>query len=197
MSRLASLASLASLAGCLSLTGCASSATVSGEHVQQDLATMRAERTPDKLAARGRAFASVGDYTRAEQYLSGAIDVGGDPGLLLPELLKVCVASKRYRVAIDYASPWLTRYPSDTKLRFLVAALRINIGDSAGAKTDLEQVIAGQPADPAAHFAYAVLLRDQLGQRADADREFREYLRLAPDGGHVKEARGALLKSVP
>jgi tetratricopeptide (TPR) repeat protein len=178
------------------LSGCAPPAKT-GEQVQEDLATMKAERSADKLAARGRAFASVGDYTRAEQYLSAALDVGGDAPTLLPELLKVCITGRRYRVAIAYATPWLSRYPSDTKLRFVLAALRTSIGDAEGAKKDLQQIIATQPDDATAHFAYAVLLRDQLGDLADADREFREYLRLAPSGSHVDEARASLLKSVP
>jgi tetratricopeptide (TPR) repeat protein len=181
----------------LLLASCASTSEGSGKQIQEDLATMRAERSPDRLAARGRAFASVGDMTRAEQYLSAAIDAGGDPGVLLPELLRVCIAAKRYRVAIDYATPWLRRYPSDTKLRFVVASLRSSIGDAVGAKTDLQQVIANQPDDAPAHFAYAVLLHDQLGDLADADREFREYIRLAPTGAHVDEARASLLKTVP
>ncbi|HEY6458645.1 MAG TPA: hypothetical protein VIY73_00800 [Polyangiaceae bacterium] len=179
------------------LASCASSSPGSGKQIQEDLATMRSERSPDKLAARGHAFATVGDMTRAEQYLSAAIDAGGDPAVLLPELLRVCIASKRYRVAIDYAAPWLRRYPSDTKLRFVVASLRSSIGDAVGAKTDLQEVLANTPDDAPAHFAYAVLLRDQLGDLGDADHEFREYIRLAPAGPHAEEARAALLKTVP
>jgi tetratricopeptide (TPR) repeat protein len=179
------------------LIGCASQSAQSGRQIREDLAAMRVERTPDKLAARGLAFASVGDYTRAEQYLAAALDAGGDAASLLPELLKVCVAAKRYRVAIEYATPWVTRYPSDVKLRFVVAALRVNVGDAVGAKADLQAVLAREPSDAAAHFAYGVLLRDQLGDLVEADHEFREYLRLAPAGEHVDEARSALLKSVP
>lgn len=179
------------------LVGCASQSAQSGKQIREDLATMHAERSPDKLAARGRAFASVGDYTRAEQYLAAAIDAGGDAGALLPELLRVCIAAKRYRVAIEYATPWIARYPSDVKLRFVVAALRESVGDAAGAKADLQAVLAAAPDDASAHFAYAVLLRDQLGDLAGADHEFREYLRLAPSGEHVEEARSALLKTVP
>lgn len=193
--RWSAIAALAALA-CSASAACAPPAQ-NGEQVQEDLATMKAERSADKLAARGRAFASVGDFTRAEQYLSAAIDVGGDPAVLLPELLKVCIAAKRYRVAIAYATPWLSRFPADSKLHFVVAALRVSIGDAEGAKKDLEDIIAAQPQDATAHFAYAVLLRDQLNDLVDADREFREYLRLAPGGSHVDEARASLLKSVP
>lgn len=178
------------------LTGCASR-TTTGAQVKEDLATMKAERSADKLAARGRAFASVGDFTRAEQYLSAAIDAGGDAGALLPELLRVCIASKRYRVAIDYATPWLDRHPEDTRLRFVVAALRASIGDAEGADRDFAQILRAAPNDAMVHFAYAVLLRDQLRDLLRADQEFREYLRLDPHGAHVDEARASLLNSVP
>jgi tetratricopeptide (TPR) repeat protein len=181
----------------LALAACASPSAQAGKQIRDDLATIRAERTPEKLAARGHAFATVGDYTRAEQYLAAAIDAGGDPAALLPELLRVCIVAKRYRVAIEYATPWIARYPADVKLRFLVAALRATTGDTAGAKADLQAVLATSPNDAPAHFAYAVLLRDQLGELLEADHEFREYIRLAPSGPHVEEARAALLKSVP
>ncbi len=54
-----------------------------------------------------------------------------------------------------------------------------------------------QPTDPAPHFAYARLLRDEIGdQRAGADREFRAFLSLDPGGAHANEARAFLLKPV-
>src|SRR4051812_38698845 len=45
------------------------------------------ERTSDKLVARGMAFESIGDLTRAEQYLSAALDRGADPEQVTPALL--------------------------------------------------------------------------------------------------------------
>jgi tetratricopeptide (TPR) repeat protein len=158
---------------------------------------MKSEHSTDKLVGRGRAFASVGDLTRAEQYLSAAIEVGGDPASILPELLRVCIAANRYRVAIAYAAPWLQRHPRDRKLRFLVAALRSGIGDASGAGVDLERLVTEAPGDSRAQFAYAVLLRDQLGDPGRADGHFRAYLRIEPDGPHADEARAALLETVP
>jgi tetratricopeptide (TPR) repeat protein len=167
-----------------------------GAHVERGVATIRREETADKLLARGRAFASVGDYTRAEQYLSAALDETPDQSLVLPDLLRVCIESKRYRVGITYATPWLQRHPKDTSLRFVVAALRASIGDAAGARAEFDRLVADEPNDANAHFAYAMLLRDQLGDVAHADREFREYLRLEPRGDHTEEATGSLLKAV-
>ena len=41
-----------------------------------------------------------------------------------------------------------------------------------------------------------MLLRDEFHDRAGADKHFREYLRVAPDGAHAEEAKGSLLKDV-
>jgi tetratricopeptide (TPR) repeat protein len=180
----------------VALVACVPAAT-SGEGMRDDLETMKAEHSVDKLVGRGRAFASVGDLTRAEQYLSAALDLGGDPAAILPQLLVVCVEANSYRVAIAYATPFLERHPGDRKLRFVVAALRSNVGDSVGARADLEQLVAQTPNDPSVHFAYAVLLRDQLKNATEADGHFREYLRLDPNGAHAEEARSALLRTVP
>jgi tetratricopeptide (TPR) repeat protein len=165
--------------------------------VKDDVALMKSERTPDKLVDRGLAFASVGDYTRAEQYLAAALEAGADPGTVLPPLLKVCVAAKRYRVAIDYAEPVLRKHPSDAHLRYVVASLRASIGDAPGARAEMEKVVSLDPQDAKVRFSFAVLLRDQCGDPGAADEQFRAYLRIDPAGEHAEEARASLLKPVP
>ena len=159
-------------------------------------ATVRAEETPDKLLARGRAFMVVSDFNRAEQYFASAIERGAEPRVALPLLLRACAEEKRYRAAIDYAEPHLRRHPDDAKLRFVVASLYTSIGDVPAARTELERVVKDKPDLAPAHFALAVLLRDEQGDRVQADIHFREYLRLDPGGAHVDEARGSLLKLV-
>jgi len=180
----------------IAMTGCVHT-DAQADKLREDLVTMKAEHSIDKLVARGRGFASVGDQTRAEQYLAAAIEVGGDPAVILPELLRVCIAANRYRVAIAYAAPWLGRHPTDGRLRFVVAALRSTIGDFAGARADLEQLVSQSPDDPHVRFAFAKLLHDQLSDRAAADEQFRAYLKLDPGGPHVEEAQSALLQAVP
>ncbi len=181
---------------CLVATASCVRAATPAERARGDLAAMTSERSVDKLVARGRGFAGVGDLTRAEQYLSAAIDVGGDPAAILPDLLRVCVAADRYRVAIAYAAPWLDRHPGDDKLRFVVAALRANVGDGAGARADLERLVAHAPDDPRTRFAYASFLRQELGDVGSADAQFRAYLALAPNGPHAEQARSLLLGTV-
>lgn len=163
--------------------------------VANQLKTFQEEETQAKLIARGKAFANVGDYTRAEQYLAAALEQGADPKTVMPLLLKVCVAERRYRVAIDYAEPELKRHPANFRLRFVLASLYATIGDTAGARGQLERVATDRPDYAPVHFALAVLLRDEEGDLVEADRHFREYLRLDPDGDHADEARGSLLKT--
>ena len=166
------------------------------DQVQQDIAAANAEKTPDKLLARGKAFHQVGDLTRAEQYYAAAIQEGADPKEVLPLLLRVCIEGKRYRVAIEYAEPYLKKHPDDWKLRLLVAALYGGIGEPGTERAELEQVLAVNPNEATGHYALAVLLRDQYGDVVGADAHFREYLRLDPQGDHVDEAKAGLLKSI-
>jgi tetratricopeptide (TPR) repeat protein len=177
----------------LAATACG---TTRDERVARDLSTFHAERTPDKLVARGAALAQIGDLTRAEQYLAAALDEGADPSVVLPKLLRICISAGHQRAAINYAAPQLRKHPGDVWLRFVVAELRALTGDTAGARSDLERVVAAEPLSSAPHLAMARLLRDQLGDVITADREFRAYLRLAPDGEHAEEARASLLQAV-
>ncbi len=94
------------------LAGCGGANKVVGQ-----AATVRVEETPEKLLARGRAFMTVGDYGRAEQYFASALDRGAEPRVGLPLLLRACAEEKRFRAGIDYAEPQLRKHPDDVKLR--------------------------------------------------------------------------------
>lgn len=177
----------------LATTACASRPS---DRVARDVSTVRAERTPDKLVARGVAYAGVGDLTRAEQYFAAALDAGADPEVVLPKLLRVCITSGNHLAAINYATPLLERHPDDVDLRFVVAELRAVTGDTQGARADLARVVELAPEEPAPHYAYARLLKTQVGDAAAADHEYREYLRVAPTGEHAEESRAQLLVSV-
>ena len=166
------------------------------DRVQKDMAAANGEKTPDKLLARGRAFESVGDLVRAEQYYAAAIQEGADAKEVLPLLLRVCIDGRRYRVAIEYAEPYLKKHPADWKLRLVVAALYGGIGEPAIERAELEQVLAVNPNEATGHYALAVLLRDQYDDLVGADAHFREYLRLDPEGDHADEAKASLLKTI-
>jgi tetratricopeptide (TPR) repeat protein len=147
---------------------------------------------PARLHARGLALARAGDYIRAEQYLSASIERGYPAERALPVLLRVCVASSRMRAALSHAEPYLERHPSAWSLRYLVASIYLGVGDIERARTSLERVIADAPDQPDAYYLLGVVLRDELGERAQAARRFARYLELAPDGRHAAEVRASL-----
>ncbi len=175
------------------LMGCASTP---GSTVKARMETINKEDTPEKLLDRGKAFASMGDATRAEEYFAAAIAKGGNEERIEPLLLSVCATNGRYRVAIEYAEQYLAKHPSDVRVRFLLGALYEAVGDGAAARSNLELVLDARPDDADAHYALAVLLRDQERDPVAADPHFREYLRLSPRGPHAEEAQASLLKSV-
>jgi predicted Zn-dependent protease len=168
-----------------------------GTRVRADVHAFQKERSLDKLMDRGRAFAAVGDTTRAEEYLSAALDAGGDEAAVTPLLLSVCVRDGRYRMAIEYARSYLVRHPSDRRLRFVLGTLYAAVGESASAQHELEHVARADRDNADVQYALAVVLRDQQSDPSRADQHFREYLRLAPGGEHADEARASLLQEVP
>lgn len=183
------------LAACLALA-LAACAQRPGDKMVANAKTIAAEETPEKLLARGRAFAHVGDYGRAEQYFAAALDRGAEPRVALPLLMRACAEEKRYRAAIDYAEPQLKKHPGDHRLRFVVASFYVSIGDHQAARAELERIVKEAPDFAAVHYALAVLLRDEGGDVVSADAHFREYLRIEPRGTHAAEARASLLKMV-
>jgi Flp pilus assembly protein TadD len=179
------------------MAGISACAARQGQDVRANIDVMQRERTSDKLLERGRAFAAVGDHTRGQQYLSLALDAGGEPSVVLPLLIRVCVEGERFLAALDYARAYLKKNPDDARLRFVVASLEAAVGDAMVALAQLRLVTEASPEDAEAHFALASLLRDSRGDPYEADRHFRDYLRLLPAGAHAPEARAALLKAVP
>ena len=154
------------------------------------------DRDPAFLVERGKAFAAAGDLVRAEQYLAAALTVGGDERVVVPLLVRVCVASHHYRLASDYADQLLARNPNDSRLRLLVGALYVSIGSPARAREHLERAARELPSDGDVQFAVAVFFRDDLADKAAADPYFREYLRLQGNGAHAAEARASLMERV-
>lgn len=164
---------------------------------EADLATMQKEQAPDKLLERGRAFAALGDPTRAEDYLTAAIDAGADPRVVMPLLLDVCIKNSRYRSAIQHAENHLRKHPGDVGTRLVLGSLYVAVGEVQGGRSALEQVVLAKPDEAQAHYALAVLARDHDNDPRKADAHFREYLRIRPAGEHAEEARASLLQRIP
>lgn len=180
------------LATALALVACSSTPA---DRTQANLQTIQTEQSPERLFERGKGFAIVGDSTRAEEYFESAIEHGADSRQVMPHLLEICIRDGRYRVAIEHAEHHLSKYPQDVETHFVLGTLYAALGDSARAKTHVTFVIQSRPDESKARYAMAIILKDS-GDLVGADHEFREYLRIEPNGPHAEEARGSLLKSV-
>jgi tetratricopeptide (TPR) repeat protein len=209
------------------------------------MASVRQETNAATLVERGRGFASVGDHTRAEEYLAAALDAGANPREVLPLLVDVCVRTGRYRSAIQHGENQLRKHPNDLRTRVMVGALYVAIDDGKHARGHLEHVVSKpgdvvnraetddngdadggarpvttertsstprdvqhrdvptpniarpEPLFAQAHYLLAVVARDTENDVVEADRHFREYLRIEPNGSHAEEAKSSLLKRMP
>ena len=142
------------------------------------------------------AFAENGDFTRAQQYYSAALAAGGKSNVILPKLLKACIASGDLRLATEYAEQELSRNPEDSNLQYVTGALHAQIGNRPAARKHLVEAAARMKQNAKVQYSVATFFRDDMGDRAEADPYFREYLRLAPTGEHAAEARGSLMSEV-
>lgn len=157
------------------------------------MASVRKETDAKTLVERGKAFAALGDPTRAEEYFAASLDAGADPRVVLPMLMDVCVRDGRYRSAIQHGENHLRKHPHDQETRLMVGALYVAINEGARARAQLEQVTAPPRSQARAQYLLGVVARDSENDVVAADRHFREYLRLEPAGPHSEEARGALM----
>ncbi len=164
--------------------------------MRADAQSVHDETTKERLEARGAAFASIGDMTRAEQYFVAALKAGGDPKRLTERLLSACIADGRYPVALEYADDYLRNHPSDTDVRYAAASISAAMGENARAREGLEQVLTEKPDLADAHYALATVVHQDGDDPVRADLHYREYLRLDPKGPHAEAARSLLLKSV-
>lgn len=175
----------------------AACARTPGAEMERRVEIAERESEPARLLARARAFAQIGDYTRAEQYIDAARLSGANPDQVLPLLLEVCIRDKRYRSAVQHTQDYLRKRPAAYRVRFMLATLYVGLAEAGAARRELERVLREEPNHADAHYTLALVLRDDLGHLGEADRHFREYLRLDPRGAHAAEAQGALLQRLP
>lgn len=148
------------------------------------------------LVEKGRAFAEAGDILRAQEYFAASLKAGADEKVVLPMLLRVCVAERNYRLAIEYAESALTRDPKNSRLRLLSGTLHASVGDMARSRERLERAANELANEADVQFTVAVSFRDDANDVIMADKYFRRYLALAPTGEHADEAKGSLMEQI-
>jgi tetratricopeptide (TPR) repeat protein len=159
--------------------------------------TSRRESDPERLLARGQAFARAGDYSRSAQYLRAALQQHGNADVILPLLVSVELADQSYRAAAQHLEERLRTHPTDTRARFVLAALMAGLDRPKDAERELLDVLRRAPRHAEATFALGVVYRDGMGDYQRADDCFRRYLALEPEGRHGEEAKSSTLTEVP
>lgn len=156
-----------------------------------------ADVTGEELFQRGLVVSARGDLIRAEQYFVAALDKQHPPEVVLPMLIRVCVASSRHSAALSHAQPYLRAHPSNWRLRLLVATLRLGLGDVEAARVDLHRVLQAAPEEATAYYMLGMLYREETHDEPRAREHFERYLQLAPEGQHAEEVRAALVAGPP
>ncbi|MFM2415756.1 MAG: hypothetical protein RL385_479 [Pseudomonadota bacterium] len=147
------------------------------------------------LLAAGQAAEEVGDGVRAEQYYAAALEAGGERRLLTTRLIGVCVAGGRLRSALRYAEAALVDAPADARLRQLLGAVYMALGERGRAEAELREALRLQQDSPLAHYSLAVLLARDAARASEALPHYQRYVELAPQGRHAPEALHALAVS--
>ena len=165
-------------------------------HQRPDLQAELSTVTGEDLLFLAVSHARSGDLLRAEQYLSAARQRGHDEATVVYWLVRVCVAASRYQSALGHAANYLRDHPSDWPLRLVVATIHEALGDVDRAQSELERIVAAEPAMPLPHYRLAMLYRSRKDDQERATLHLEEYLRLTPEGPHAAEVRSALSDAV-
>ena len=144
-----------------------------------------------ELRAKGLAYARRGDLTRAQQYLSAAQLKGFDETVVVPEIVKICVAASRLRAALLFAEPYLERHPQDAGMNYVVGTIHLALGNLRRASSHLNGALRPSAIMIDAAFSLALLAQDQ-GQPQAARRHLEHYLEVQPQGRYATRAKHLL-----
>ncbi len=142
------------------------------------------------LFAQGNRALQQGDHTRAEQYFRLSFDQGYQPSKTITLLVRVCLATSRFRGALNYAEPYLLEHPDEHALRFLVATVHTGLGQDGEAVRHLNQLSRRAPTYADTYYLRGVMRAAQNDPLAQADLQL--YLEISPDGERASEVAGLL-----
>ena len=144
-----------------------------------------------ELRSQGLAFARRGDLIRAQQYLSAAMQKGFEEKVIVPELVKVCVASSRLRAALAFAEPYLDRHPQDAGMQYVVGTIHMALGNLHSATAHLAGALEPGNLMHDAYFSLAMIAHER-GQLERERVKLEQYLGAEPDGRYAAKARTML-----
>lgn len=177
----------------LSLAGCMSQRQGQPQPPPSDpIATTPAA----ELRAKGLAYARRGDLTRAQQYLSAAQAKGFDEKVIVPELVKICIAASRLRAALAFAEPYVDKHPEDAGMNYVVGTIHLALGDLQRASSHLTGAL--QPPHSMIDAAYSLaFIAIEEGRISEARKHLEYYLRAAPEGQFANRAKNLIRRVSP
>lgn len=144
-----------------------------------------------ELRAKGLAYARRGDLIRAQQYLSAAHQKGFDERVVLPEIVKICLAASRLRAALAFAEPYLIRNPGDAGMSYVVGTIHLALGNVQEASAHLNGALRPEKIMIDAAYSLALIAKDH--HRPQEARQYLEhYLRVRPEGRYATRAKHML-----
>lgn len=146
-----------------------------------------------QLRGQGLAYARRGDFVRAQQYLAAAKLKGYESRIIVPELVKVCVAGSRLRAALLYGEPYLQRHPEDAGMSYVVGTIHLALGDIHRATVHLNGALRAEDLMIDAAFSLA-LVASKEGRVKEQARFLRQYLSVKPAGRYSTQAKVMLAK---
>jgi tetratricopeptide (TPR) repeat protein len=195
---------VAGLTGALLLAtiGCASTAREIAPTPSKDASPLErqfaaAPNDPALNLQLGAAAEAGGDLLRAEQYYLRAEALGTPPAEIVPRLLRVLVAARRYDEALERCRRRLSRAPEDRPTRLVEAALLVALERPKEAEHELNTLVRTKPADPQPYLALGKLYRDGYHDAARARAMFEKFLALAPAGEQAEVVRYELADEPP
>ncbi len=186
-----------SLALALAACGSASSQGLDARAARPEPTAAEERAAAAELYRLGKKQARAGDSLRAQEYFATAIDSGGDPNVILPELMRAAISGTRYQAAIRYFEDYgpLLNRRNRAELAVVAGVLYLGVEQPDRARKMLESALAVEPKNARAHFLLGQILRDEFADYAASDLHFRAYLELEPNGENALSARAGLLKS--
>jgi predicted Zn-dependent protease len=130
---------------------------------------------------------ATGDHLRAEQYYLRAEALGTPQDKIVPLVVRVLIAAKRYDEALARTRRRLAAAPDDRATRYVQAALLQGLDKPREAERDLLLLQRSKPDDPEAWLALGRLYREAR-DHARAAAHLKRFLELSPE---AEEAPGA------